>query len=75
MLNVIETLPVILKVIETLPVIIEVLSPSNFETTDLFTNNFEFRFEIFMMFIIFGFLLLFIIQTCTTFSDDIKILS
>ena len=47
----------------------------NFETTDLLTDNFELKFEAFMIFVIYGFLLLFMIQICTAFSGDFKILS
>ena len=48
----IEILPVImLALIEILPVIEGVLSLLNFETTDLLTDNFELKFETFMIFI------------------------
>ena len=70
----IEILPVIaLCLIEMLPVMYDLFSLLNFETTDLFTDNFEVKF--FMIFIIYGFLLLFMIQICTAFSGDFKILS
>ena len=70
------TLPVILlKVTLTLPVIDEVLILLNFEITDLLTDNFELKFEAFIFFIIYGFLLLFMIQICTAESGDFKILS
>ena len=67
--------PVILKWLLIPPVITEFLELLNFETTDLLIDNFEFKFEAFMIFIIYGFLLLFMIQICTAFSGDFKILS
>ena len=58
-----------------LPVYEDTLLLFNVETTDLLTDNFEFTFEVFMIFIIYGFLLLFMIQICTAESGDFKILS
>ena len=76
LLKVTLTLPVILlKVTLTLPVIDETFASLNFETTDLFTDNFELKFEAFMFIIIYGFLLLSMIQICTAFSGEFKILS
>ena len=47
----------------------------NFETTDLLTDNFELMFDVFMIFVIYGLLLLLTIQICTASSDGFKILS
>jgi hypothetical protein len=58
-----------------IPVIKEFFPPLNFETDDLHTDNFEIPFEVFMILLFMGFLLLFMIQICTAFSGDFKILS
>ena len=42
---------IILALIEILPVIKDFFSLLNFETTDLFTDNFELKFDDFMIFV------------------------
>ena len=69
------TLPVAFQLTETLPVALELFEMLNFEITDLFTDNLELKFETFIFSIIYGFLLLFMIQICTAFSGEFKIFS